>query len=193
MHTAGALQEDTAVGWDRGGLAEQVLQHGLLGARRMRALRDLRELERIAQQDDVARRRSHRECVRQRDLARLVDHQRVHAAVQVLPREQPRGAGEEQDIPPGADEVGNLLRVPDRRAAVRRLLVGRRLLEPAEREPFFPRRLLHLGEQIVDHLVARRRHADAAAQAHEVCDEPRSRPRFPRARRTLDEEIGAVE
>ena len=26
-----------------------------------------------------------------------------------------------------------------------------------------------------------------------MCDEPRSRPRFPRARRTLDEEIGAVE
>ena len=107
-----AAEDDAAIGRNGGGLAEQVLKHGHARARRMRALRDLRELQRIAQQDDVARRRPHGERVGQRDLAGLVDHQRVDTAVQVLPREQPRGAGEEQDVVPGAGRGTTTPRYP---------------------------------------------------------------------------------
>ena len=69
-------------------VAEQVLEHRRAGARRMRALRDLGELQRVAEQDDVARGRAHRQRVGERHLPRLVDHQRVDAA----PSPQPRAA-----------------------------------------------------------------------------------------------------
>ena len=48
----------------------------------MRALRDLRELQRVAEQHDVARRRTHRERVGQRHLARLVDNKCIDRAVE---------------------------------------------------------------------------------------------------------------
>ena len=50
----------------------------------MRALRDLRELQRIAEQHDVARRGSHRERVGERHLPGLVDDQRVDACRRAL-------------------------------------------------------------------------------------------------------------
>jgi hypothetical protein len=48
---------------------------------------------------------------------------------------------------------------------------------------------LHLAEQIVDRLVARRRDAHALAALEQVDDQPPRRPRLPGARRTLDEEV----
>ena len=62
-------------------VAEQVLENRAARAPRMRALRDLRELQRVAEQHDVARRGSHRERIGQRHLPRFVDHQRVHCPV----------------------------------------------------------------------------------------------------------------
>ena len=58
-------------------LTQQVLEHGGSGPRRMHPLRHLSQLERIAEQDEVAGRRTHGEGVRERHLARLVDHERV--------------------------------------------------------------------------------------------------------------------
>jgi len=56
----------------------------------MRALRHLGELERIAEQDDVAARgRTHRERVGQRHLPGLVDHERVDGAVEILVAKSP--------------------------------------------------------------------------------------------------------
>ena len=66
--------------------AEKVLQNRRIRALRMRSLRDLRELVRVAEQHDVPRRRPHSQHVRQRHLTRLVDEERVHRLV--LAREQ---------------------------------------------------------------------------------------------------------
>ena len=95
-------------------LAEQVLEHGSLGPRRMRTLRDLGELQRIAEEDDVAGRRPHGERIRERHLARFVDHERVDEraarpiAVEVPVGEQPRRSREEQDVAAGAHERSHL-------------------------------------------------------------------------------------
>ena len=64
----------------------------------MRALRDLRELQRVAKQHDVARRRSHRERVGERHLPGFVDDERVDLAVERFVREEPRRAREEQHV-----------------------------------------------------------------------------------------------
>ena len=55
--------------------AEQVLEHREPARPRVGALRDLRELLRVAEQDDVARRGAERERVGERDLAGLVDEE----------------------------------------------------------------------------------------------------------------------
>jgi hypothetical protein len=62
----------------------------------------LRELQRIAEQHDVARRRSHRERVGERHLPGLVDHERVDLAVERFVREQPCGSREQQDVGPAS-------------------------------------------------------------------------------------------
>ena len=91
-------EEEPAVPRNRVGAAEQVLEHRGLRARRVDPLRDLGELLRVAEQHDVPRRRPDRERVGERDLARLVDEERVDGAVHVLAREEPGGAGEEQHV-----------------------------------------------------------------------------------------------
>ena len=48
-----SLEEDAALGRDRRLVAEQVLEDGGARAARVRALRHLRELQRIAEQDQV--------------------------------------------------------------------------------------------------------------------------------------------
>ena len=98
MHAEAALEEDAAVLRDRRGVAEQVLEHGGAGARRMHALGDLGELEGIAEEDQVAGGRAHRERVGEGDLAGLVDHEVVERAVQLRAREEPGRAGEELDV-----------------------------------------------------------------------------------------------
>ena len=96
VHAPRAVEEDPLVRRHRRMLAEQVLQHRGAGALGMRALRDLGELQRIAEQDHVARRRAHRQRVGERHLPGLVDHERVdQCPVEVLVREEPRGAGQE--------------------------------------------------------------------------------------------------
>ena len=55
-------------------LAEQVLEHRVPGPGRVDRLGDLGELERVAEQDDVARGGAHRQRVGERDLPGLVDN-----------------------------------------------------------------------------------------------------------------------
>ena len=73
-------------------------EHGCVRARRVRALRHLGQLVRVAEQHEVPRRRAHGKCVRERELAALVDEERVHMAAELLAREQERRAGEEQRV-----------------------------------------------------------------------------------------------
>src|SRR3989442_1503367 len=91
-------------------------------------------------------------------------------------REEPRRAREEQHFPRRRGEIGDLLDVRDRCALVERLgVLACRLLETAERDALFPRRLLHLHEEVVDRLVARRRDAPPAAMAHPLHHQARAR------------------
>ena len=108
--------------------------------------------------------------------------------------EEPGGAGEEEDLRARQGERGHLGDVGDRAARIERLVVlGRRLLEAPEPEAFLARSLLHLGQQVVDRLVAGRGHPDTAAAAHELSDQPGARPRLARARGALDEEVPRVQ
>ena len=80
-------------------------------AGRVRALRDLGELERVAEQDHVARRGRQREGVGERDLAGLVDHEVVDGA-----RACPRGTTATRCRPSGRrpSAVGNAPRAVGR-------------------------------------------------------------------------------
>jgi hypothetical protein len=49
VHAPRVLEEEPAVGGDRRVLAEQVLEHRAAGHARVNALRDLRELKRVAE------------------------------------------------------------------------------------------------------------------------------------------------
>ena len=71
----------------------------------MDALRDLGELERVAEQDDRPRRGAHRERVGERDLAGLVDDEHVERLVEILAREEPRRAGDQREL-----RIGELVR-----------------------------------------------------------------------------------
>ncbi len=172
-------------------VAEQVLEHRRARARRMRALRDLRQLVRVAEQDDVPRRRPDREHVGERDLPALVDEQRVDVPVQVLAREEERRAGEELELL--VEHRRRSSRCSRRTASSYRVPVAARLLPPAELEPRLERRLLDVLEELVDRLVAQRRDADALPGLHQRDRHPRAVPRLPRAGRPLHEEVAAVE
>ena len=59
----------------------------------MHALRNLRELERISEQDESVGSSPAGKCVRKAELTGLVHHQRVELAVQLLARVEPGCSG----------------------------------------------------------------------------------------------------
>ncbi len=190
VEPVGALEEEAAVGRNRRVVAEQVPQHRGAAPGRVRPLDHLVELLRIADEDDVPRRRPHRERVGERDLPGLVDEEVVERAVVVGIGEEPGGAGGEVAV----DALGRCLDALDVRARVLRLgVAGARLLQPAVVEPELGGGVLDRVEQVVDRLVARRGDADALAVRHQVRDQPAGRPRLPRAGRPLDDEVALVE
>ena len=69
----------------------------------MDALRDLGELERVAEQDESLRRGAAGERVGEAELAGLVDDERVELLVELLAREEPGGAGDERHL--GVEDV----------------------------------------------------------------------------------------
>ena len=104
----GLGEEEPAVGRDCDVLAEQVLEHRPLGPLGVRALRHLRQLIRVAEQDERASGRSRREDVGERELPRLVDEQDVErplgrVEVDRRPRQRPARAGDELERRVGAD------------------------------------------------------------------------------------------
>ena len=95
MHAPGLGEENAAILGDRRGIIQQMLEHRTAGAFRMRALRHVRQLLRIAEQDDVARGGADGNRIRERRLAGLVDEQIIERLVECRAREQPRRAGDE--------------------------------------------------------------------------------------------------
>ena len=189
----GLLEEDPAVGRHRPLVPEEVLEPGLLGLLGHRALGDLRELVRVAEEDEVARRVTDRDHVRERDLPRLVHDQRVEEALELRVHEEPRRARDELEL--RVEQVLPSVRGVDEVALEARVLVSaRRLLAPAEAEalPRAPRRSIS-AEQLADRLVAERSDADAAAGLHQRHRRLRALPRLPRPGRALHEEVAPVE
>ena len=83
MHAEAPLEEDAVIFRDGRGVAEKVLEDGGAAARRMHALGHLGELQRIAEENQVAGGRAHGQRVGERHLAGLVDHEVVERAVQL--------------------------------------------------------------------------------------------------------------
>ena len=81
---------------DRLVLAEHVLEHARAGAVGMDALRDLGELERVAEQDEPPGRGAAGDRVGEAVLAGLVDDERVELAVELVAREEPGRAGDKR-------------------------------------------------------------------------------------------------
>src|SRR5262245_48469159 len=130
----------------------------------MRALRDLRELVRIAEQNDVAGRRSDGDRVCERDLAGLVEEQRVQMSVEVLAREQERGAGEQLELLVEHRLVR--VRAVDELVLVASVRIAARLLAALEREALLERGVAHIYEELVDRPVAQRCDAAPLSAAH---------------------------
>ena len=161
---------------------------------RVHPLGDLRELKRIAQEDQVAGRRAHRQRVGERDLAGLVDDEVVERAVQVWPREEPGRSGEELDVAARTRERRVVRVALDELAVVLGLGVpGRRLLEPLEAHARVPGDRLDLVEQVVDGLVALRGDPDPLAAGQQVHDDPGAGPGLAGPGRALEEQIARVE
>ncbi len=138
---------------------------------RVDALRDLGELERVAEQDEPLRRGAAGERVGEARYwpASSID-ERVELPVELLAREEPGGAGDERD-----------LRVERRRRSSRSCLMcvartqwSPRLM-PLKSRPSSAAARLDLVEQVVDHLVALRGDADLASLRDQVRDQPRAR------------------
>ena len=160
--------------------------------RRVRALRHLGELQRVAEQDDVARRRPDRERVRERHLARLVDEEVVDGAVELGPREQPRRPREQPHLRVG--EVGELARALDPRAREDRLRAPGRLLQPLEVDALRSRPRARPRRAGCGSPCGWSRSRRRACPRRSRCDDqPRARPRLARAGRPLDDEVAAVE
>src|SRR5262245_42570769 len=142
MHSARAVEEHAQVGRDGGMSSQQVLEDGGAAATGVRTLRDLGELERIAEQDDVASRGTHGERIGQRDLPGLVYDERIDQAgpVELVMREEPRRTGEQVDARSLGDQLVELGLARDRSLRVLAFGVAcARLLETSEAEPFVAR------------------------------------------------------
>ena len=117
-----AREEEAHVLGHRRTLAEEVREHGRPALAGVDALRDLRELHGIAEQDERLRARAERERVGERGLPRLVDEQVVERPVELLAREEPGGAREEVVV--GVGEVAGCprrsRRAPRPRSGTRR-------------------------------------------------------------------------
>ena len=133
VHPPRLLEEEAELGRDRLVLAEQVLEHARAGAVGMDALRHLRELERVAEQDERRGRGAAGERVGEAVLAGLVDDERVELAVELLAREEPRRAGDELDLVDRARRRA----CPASRARSRRVVA---VLDAAKVEPLLGRR-----------------------------------------------------
>lgn len=102
VHPVGDVEQDPPLDGHGGVAVEEVLEGGAAGAHRVGALRRLGQLLRVAQEDDVVRRRAHGHQVGERHLPGLVDHEHVDGADHGVAGEEPRRAGHDVDRPGGA-------------------------------------------------------------------------------------------
>ena len=181
----GRLEEEAALRWHRHRIADQMLEGRGGRAARVDALRDHRQLVRVADQHDRPGTRPDRDGVCERHLAGLVDEQDVERAVELRSGEEPAGAGHDVDRPGGKGrgdvgvgaDAGHAIEVTD---------VGVGLLDDADRDPLLGRGLDDRLDQVADRLVRLRGDADPLPGPHEVEDHPGAGVGLAGPRRTLD-------
>ena len=112
------VEEQPALGGHGRVLAEQVLQHAQARALRVHGLRDVRQLQRVAEQDQVARRGARGERIGERELAGLVDHEVVELLVGVARARTARSCRRRARTPARSRpaRAADALRAPVRRA-----------------------------------------------------------------------------
>src|SRR6476660_914603 len=193
VETPRRLEEDASLRWHGRDVTQHVSQGRLLRARWVRALEWLIELLRVAEENDAGSRSAHREHVRERDLARLVDEQDVdgprHLGRGPQPR-RPRGKVRPAigEASAGLARVGRALHV-----LVVEHMLGVSALDRADSDTFLPRRAESGSEQVADDLVTRAGDADAVPGRDERADHPGAGVRLARAGRTLDRKDRLIE
>ena len=159
----------------------------------MDRLRDLRQLKRIPEDDQVAGRGPAGERVRQRHLAGLVDDEVIEGAIPVLAGEEPRRA---RDHPVVAMETRrDVLEVVHPVVALVGA-VGRRrgdLARHAQAEPALVGRGEHLAHEVVDGLVALGHEPDALPGGDQLGHHPAAEPGLPGAGRALHHQVALLE
>src|SRR5699024_3423981 len=98
VHTPALNEEDAAFRRNRLLSCQQVLQHRSAGALRMLGLGHLRELLRIAKQDQVPSGEAYRNGVGEGELPRLVDQNQVKRFAVLGAREEPRRSRHQLEI-----------------------------------------------------------------------------------------------
>ena len=107
MHPIGRVQQETKLGRDRHVIADEMAKRGRISTVGMHALRDLRQLVGVAQQDDRGGRAADGDHVGQRHLASLVDEEDIDRIEHVVAGEEPWR--------PGGDVVPTRTQVRDQR------------------------------------------------------------------------------
>ena len=190
----GLGEEQPALGPNGHVLPEQMLEHGAPRALRVRALRDLRQLVRVAEQDE---RPSRGPRPRARRRARADPPRRRRARRSAAP---PRGGrpprGSAQPVPAtrsndgSAQTSASLDETMQRLSnAVSDLSSSRARLTPRKANPCRVGLVLDRAQQVVDRLVAERGDAHPLPGVHERDRHPRALPGLARAGRPLDEEV----
>ena len=194
MHPVGPGQEEAAVGRQRAMVPDEVLESRALGTHGMDPRADLRELVRVAEEDDRARRATHGHDVGQRHLAGLVDEQDVDLALHLVTGEQPRCPGRDVDrtIHQGALDRGVVGRELDS-VEVRRVVARIAFLDRPQRQPCLGRCLGGRDQQVGDRLVGRGTDPNPATGLDCLHDHARPQPGLARARWALDREDRPIE
>ena len=191
VHPPRPVQEEPALGRDGRVLAEQVLEHAQARAFGVRGLRDVGELQRVAEQDQVARRRARRQA---RPRARAAPPRRSRGS---RAARRPSSGANSQDVPATSLYSGS--KQAARRCldhCVRQWLGHGRplpLARAAEGDALRRARRARPRREVVDRLVAHGGDADALAAVDQVDDQPRAGPRLAGTGRALDEEGARVE
>ena len=144
------LEEEPAVRPHGLVLAEQMAEHRRLRARRVRALRDLRQLVRVAEEHEVPRRGADGDRVGERELPALVHEERVHVLVELRAREEPGRPREQLELV----VEHRVVRVGAVDEAVLVAPLPASLLPAAELVAGLERGLLEIVQELVDRLVA---------------------------------------
>ena len=153
------------------------------------ALADVRELLRVAEQDDASRRLRARHRVGERHLAGLVDEERVDRVLELVVRPEPRRAGGHVVLV-AAQAVGDLVvRLAALDQVVPVAVVGFiRALDDANVAG-----LQHRLDEVADHLVRVRRDPDLLPGANQLVNHACAGVRLATAWRTLNSQRGAVQ